>query len=98
MEFDPFGVGPSYCLLNCSRHVTNTKWKITKLINGTSVSYAYNDSDRVIALYNTQTIQRDISFFTYVHDRAGNRQTVTGSWGTQTYAYDNIVLTTRSRN
>ncbi len=57
-------------------------------LNGTSVSYAYNDASWVTALFNTQSEQGDISYFTYTHDEAGNRLTNTASWGTQTYYYD----------
>ena len=63
-------------------------------LNGTSVSYAYNDASWVTALFNTQSEQGDISYFTYTHDEAGNRLTNTASWGTQTYSYDNIYQVT----
>lgn len=64
-------------------------------LNGTSVSYEYNDAGWITALYNTQSDPGDISYFVYTHDRAGNRLTNTSSWGTQTYTYDNIYQVTQ---
>lgn len=63
-------------------------------LNGTSVSYEYNDAGWVTALYNTQSDPGDISYFVYTHDQVGNRLTNTSSWGTQTYAYDDIYQVT----
>ncbi len=64
-------------------------------LNGTSVSYDYNDANWITALFNTQSDQGDISEFAYTHDEAGNRLTNTASWGTQTYSYDNIYQVTQ---
>jgi RHS repeat-associated protein len=63
-------------------------------LNGTDVTYQHNDANWVMGLFNTQTNQGDISSFTYTHDRARNRKTMSTSWGTQTYTYDNIYQVT----
>jgi len=64
-------------------------------LNGTWAAYTYNDIGWLTDLGNWATgTTVPISTFSYTHDNVGNRLTMTTSFGTQTYSYDNIYQVT----
>jgi RHS repeat-associated protein len=75
---------------------THNELRKTRLdyLNQTYTTYSYNDANWVTALYNTKDSQGDISQFTYSHDEAGNRSSMTTSQGTHSYTYDDIYQLT----
>lgn len=59
-------------------------------LNSTWTSYTYDDNGWLTDFTNWRTETDVISEFSYTNDNTGNRLTMTTSFGTQTYSYDNI--------
>jgi RHS repeat-associated protein len=62
----------------------------TQLPNGVNSTFGYDNADRLTSVSNMQPGPTTMSSFTYTLDKIGNRTSMTGTGGPQTYRYDAV--------